>query len=122
MAAELMFVAGAEVIPALPGLPLFVAGELPPPPPPASAPAPVEGVALIPLPGRDGSAAAVFIHQQPQAAAVWIVNHNLGLRPVYVAVQDLAGRGLEGYGVEHVSLSQTRLTFSPPIAGEARIS
>ncbi|MBB5234495.1 hypothetical protein [Deinococcus budaensis] len=122
MAPELPFLAGAEIIPTLPGLPLFIAGELPPPPPPASAPAPVEGVAVIPLPGRDGAAGPVFIHQQAQAAAVWIVNHNLGLRPVHIAVQDPTGQGLEGYGVEHVSNFQTRLSFSPPAVGEARIT
>lgn len=47
-------VCGTEGIPPPPGLPRIVCGVLPPPPAPASAAPPVEGVALVPLPGPPG--------------------------------------------------------------------
>jgi hypothetical protein len=63
-----------------------------------------------------------YLHIQPTAAAVWVINHNLDTPPLHVSVQDLAGSGLDGYDVDHPSRFQTRLTFSPPAAGSARLS
>lgn len=99
----------------------------------------IEGVAYISVPGEKGDPGEVsgtipweqvigrpligaYTFTQATAAAVWTVNHNLDTPPVHISVQDLTGSGLDGYGVQHVTRFQTRLTFSPPVAGMARFS
>lgn len=63
-----------------------------------------------------------YLHPQPTPAAVWIINHNRDHPPAHITVKGLDGQRLDGYGVEYVSDSQVRLTFTPPAAGTARLS
>ncbi|WP_412026998.1 hypothetical protein [Deinococcus yunweiensis] len=67
------------------------------------------------------TALAPHLHTQGTAAAVWTITHNLPHRPVAIAVQDVAGQVLDGFGLEHLNDTQVRLTFSPPVAGTARL-
>lgn len=70
--------------------------------------------------GPGGGAAASYIHDQSAAATTWIVNHTLGFYP-NVTVVDSAGTVVNG-GVEYLSITQIRLTFSAPFSGKAYLS
>lgn len=67
--------------------------------------------------GRDGVAEA-YGHNQPSAAAEWIINHNLGYRPS-VTLYSVGGAEIEGE-VLHISNNQARAYFAVAIAGSAR--
>lgn len=54
------------------------------------------------------------------AAAVWIVNHNLG-RPVLVSVTGAAGQEIDAE-VRHVSTTQLRVYFDAPTAGSVLVT
>lgn len=75
----------------------------------------------VPGPPGPASAALSYLHTQASAAAVWTINHNLNIQPASIAVRDLTGQGIDGYGVEYLNDTQVRLTFSPPVAGTARV-
>lgn len=62
-----------------------------------------------------------FRYIQPTAAAVWVVNHNLGYYPGGILVQDSSFNTVEG-DIEYIDLNTVRLTFTAPFAGEAYIS
>lgn len=73
------------------------------------------------LPGPTGIGALVeFL--QPTPSSLWIINHNLNAKLRSIFVQDILGNGIEGYGIENPSLNQTRLTFTPALAGVAQIT
>lgn len=55
-----------------------------------------------------------------EAAAVWIVNHNLG-RHVIVSVTGAAGQEIEAE-VRHVSTTQLRVYFDAPTAGSVLVT
>lgn len=63
---------------------------------------------------------AHYLHTQSEPAEVWTINHNLGFYPA-VEVYDAHMDSIEGF-VEQLSLNQTRITFSVPMAGFARLS
>ncbi len=83
----------------------------------------IETVAVQGVAGRDGASGggARFEYTQPTPSALWIINHNLSAKITAIFVQDVLGNGIDGFGIENPSLNQTRLTFSPPLAGVAQI-
>lgn len=81
----------------------------PGPPGPAGPPGP---------PGDPGEVSAMYA--QPLPAAEWIVNHSLPFLPS-VTVVDSAGTVVEG-GVEYISPSSIRLTFSGAFSGVAYLT
>lgn len=90
----------------------------------AAPPRPAETAlaAIIGPPGQDASSGAFsHRHDQADAAAEWIVNHNLGRQPAAIAVLSPGGR-LVGADVLHMSANQFRVYFTTPQAGTARCS
>lgn len=64
-------------------------------------------------PGANG-----FTHSQSSPATEWIVNHNLGFKPV---VEVIDTGGIPGLAdIVHISINQLRIYFAAPLAGEAR--
>ncbi|MEI9964364.1 MAG: hypothetical protein WDM92_06330 [Caulobacteraceae bacterium] len=78
------------------------------------------GVALDGPPGPPGTGGGVadFIFTQAFPATPWVVNHNLGRKPL-VAVLDVGGNEVEA-AVQHISVNQLRVSFAAPQAGSAR--
>lgn len=92
--------------PALP--PTVIEVEVPGPPGPVGPPGP-EGP-----PGGGG-----HTHTQPVPAAQWVINHNLGFRP---SVTLLTPGGVEFWAkVTHLSINQTVIDLTTPLAGSARL-
>jgi hypothetical protein len=58
-----------------------------------------------------------YAHDQASPSSIWTVTHSLGKHPS-ISVVDSAGTLIMGE-VEHLSLNQTRLTFSSAFAGKA---
>lgn len=71
-------------------------------------------------PGPAGAPGAGYVHSQPSADSVWIINHNLGIRPG-VAVMDVGGNEVDAT-VLHMTENQTRIYFNTPMAGFARLT
>ena len=69
------------------------------------------------IPGIPGVGDKHYTHTQNAPATEWNVNHGLFKYPS-VAVLDSAGTLIDG-GIEHLSTSQTRLTFSSAFSGKA---
>lgn len=67
--------------------------------------------------GLPGAGDKHYTHTQNAPATEWNVNHGLFKYPS-VAVLDSAGTLIDG-GIEHLSTSQTRLTFSSAFSGKA---
>lgn len=68
--------------------------------------------------GPPGASGAGFTHTQVSAATEWIVNHNLGFKPV---VEVINSGGVPGIpDVIHMTANQLRVYFAVPTAGEAR--
>lgn len=61
-----------------------------------------------------------YTHIQSIASSSWIVNHNLGFKPVIV-IFDSSGNAVIG-DIFHNNLNQAILTFSAPFGGEAYCS
>jgi hypothetical protein len=74
---------------------------------------------VIEVEGPQGPAGAPggmpYEHIQAPESTTWIVNHNLGHRPV-VAVLDIGGAEIEA-DVRHMSLNQCRVYLSVPAVG-----
>lgn len=68
---------------------------------------------------RPGGEGVSYRHVQTTPSDEWIINHNLGYKPVH-SVIDALGRGMLS-GFQHLSNNQLRLFFSTPQAGEARL-
>ena len=68
--------------------------------------------------GPNGSAAYV---EAFDAAAIWIVNHNLGRHPHTWAVQG-GGNAEIDVLVQHVTVNQSRVYFDLPVAGIVRFT
>lgn len=84
------------------------------PPPAAAAPA----APLNPAPAPEDYVPAYhFIAADP--LLVWIIDHNLGHRPV-ISVRDASGAEI-GADIVHESLNRTVVTFTAPTAGTARL-
>ena len=64
-----------------------------------------------------GGMAEPYVHTQSSAAATWIVNHNLGHRPL-IDVLD-AGGNVVGAEVVHVSENQANVLFAAAYTGQA---
>ncbi len=64
-------------------------------------------------------APASFTFDQPTPAAVWTIDHNLGLYPT-VEVYDWDWNAIEG-AIAHPSLTRTVVTFITPVSGHARL-
>ena len=67
-----------------------------------------------------GTASTVYTHAQVVAAAIWTINHNLGLRPA-VSILDSGGNEVEA-DVVHTSANQLLIRFAIPISGLARLT
>ena len=70
-------------------------------------------------PGADG-ALKTYTHTQVAASAVWVISHNLGLRP-NVQITDSAGTVLFG-DINHPTNNQTIITFGAGFSGSARLN
>lgn len=68
-------------------------------------------------PGADGVATS-FTHSQVSPSADWVVNHNLGVRPL-VTVLSVGGVEIEA-NVVHVNANQLRVYFASPQTGSVR--
>lgn len=88
---------------------LDVAEQGPPGPPGADGP--------IGPPGANGGG---YVHSQASAEALWIINHNLGVRPS-VSITETGGNELDAE-VLHISLNQCHVVFNTPTAGLARVN
>lgn len=64
---------------------------------------------------------ATYTHTQLGNSAVWTINHNLGLKPAVVSVQDSAGTEIIG-DVTYPDLNTTVITFSTPEAGKVDLT
>jgi hypothetical protein len=71
--------------------------------------------------GDAGPPGGSYVHTQDSPALVWTVQHNLGIYPSGVEVQDADGNAVEGI-VTYVSLDILLITFYAAIAGIAFIS
>lgn len=63
---------------------------------------------------------SAYLYTQTAPAAVWTINHNLGLRPA-VTILDAGGNEIEA-DVTHPSANQLVIRFAIPIAGLARLT
>jgi len=60
-------------------------------------------------------AAPPYSYTQVSPSSLWIVNHNLGYRPVIEILSD-GGLVVEA-GVAHISVNQTQISFNTPQTG-----
>lgn len=74
----------------------------------------VGGAVTIDVPGGDG---APTVFTQASALAEWVVNHNLGYKPL-VDILDTGGN-LVGAEVAHISLNQFNVRFAAATTGQA---
>ncbi|MFN4328288.1 MAG: hypothetical protein ACK4FF_05375 [Limnobacter sp.] len=70
------------------------------------------------LPGPSGGLNA-YEHSQPSASASWLINHNLGRRPI-VSVYSIGGMEVNAE-VVHLNTNQTQILFAAPQTGFARL-
>lgn len=61
-----------------------------------------------------------FLFNQVEPAILWTINHDLGFYPT-VETYDSELNSIEGL-VTHPTVNQTRITFTEPVAGFARLS
>jgi hypothetical protein len=81
----------------------------------------IDWINLLPLEDIRGPAGAeAYVYNQNTPASNWTINHNLGYYPS-VEVINTAGQEVD-CGVQHVSTNQVILSFSPAMAGQARLS
>jgi hypothetical protein len=69
--------------------------------------------------GPQGPAGAGFLFTQGSPSTTWLINHNLGFKPV-VQMFDAGSQEIEGL-ISHPSLNTTSILFAVPIAGFARL-
>ncbi len=62
---------------------------------------------------------AGYKHVQVSPATVWVVNHNLGYRPLVAILKD--GVTPVEAAINHVSINQAEIIFLLPTAGSARL-
>ncbi len=67
--------------------------------------------------GPAGASSASYKHDQVGAADQWVINHNLGYRPVVNAYS--VGGQLMLANIVHIDTNQTRILFDGPVAGYA---
>lgn len=72
------------------------------------------------LPGAAGPPNVGYVFDQPSAAALWVINHNLGFRPS-LALFTTGGLAMSAE-VLHTSINQVTVTFVLPTAGFARLT
>lgn len=65
-----------------------------------------------------GSSSAAYVHTQTTESVEWIVNHNLGVKPVVEILT--TGGALVDAEVLHVTNNQLRIYFATLFTGEAR--
>ncbi|MFH1493735.1 MAG: collagen-like protein [Pseudomonadota bacterium] len=80
-------------------------------------PGPTGAAGPIGPPGANGGG---YVHSQSSAEVLWIINHNLGVRPA-ISVTDTGGSELDAE-VLHVSMNQCHIMFNAPTAGLARVN
>lgn len=61
-----------------------------------------------------------YVHDQPTAAAIWVITHNMNMIP-NVRTEDLTGQDIEGT-VEVVNNNQIKIYFSQLVSGKAYLS
>jgi hypothetical protein len=66
--------------------------------------------------GADG-VSAQYVHEQPVAAARWLVNHNMGIFPS-IRAYSIGGREMLAE-IVHTSANQAYIYFDDPTAGFA---
>jgi hypothetical protein len=68
--------------------------------------------------GASGASSQVHVHTQSSPALTWVINHNLGFKPV---ISLLTVGGVEMFAeVVHTSINQVTVLFVQPTAGLAR--
>ena len=70
--------------------------------------------------GAPSGSGTSFIHLQWSPAAVWTINHNLGVRPA-VTILDVGGNEVQA-DVTHMSANQLLIRFALALAGVARLT
>lgn len=70
-------------------------------------------------PGQSGEG-AVFEFQQVLPSSSWVINHDLGVEPLYNVIEAVTGDVLEPAPIHH-SPNQLELQFLTPRAGVARL-
>lgn len=70
--------------------------------------------------GGGGTAGTAYTHTQVVAAAIWTINHNLGIRPS-VSILDSGGNEVEA-DIVHTSANQLLIRFAIAISGLARLT
>lgn len=70
-------------------------------------------------PGASGEG-AIFEFVQVAPASSWLINHGLGVHPVFSVVEEGTGASLWPSEIHH-SLNQMELQFNTPRAGKARL-
>lgn len=61
-----------------------------------------------------------YVHDQPTAAFVWIINHNLNKKPS-VRLEDLTGADIIGE-IDYTNNNTVRVEFAIPVAGTAYLN
>lgn len=93
----------------------------PPLPTVTTAPPGPENVRVLPVAGPPGPAGGSnFRFDQAIPAAVWTIEHNLGRRPVSVALfSDDFAQEYGEFAVQHLDLNSLRISMETPTAGVA---
>ena len=68
--------------------------------------------------GPAGASSGAVVHNQTAPSVEWIVNHNLGYRPMFT-LMDAAGNEFDAH-VLHVSNNQLRVYLASPQTGSVR--
>ena len=61
-----------------------------------------------------------YVHNQPSAASVWTITHNLNKYPSVTVVD--SGYTVVYGSIEYISTNQLTITFTDPFAGEAYLN
>lgn len=70
--------------------------------------------------GPPGASGGVYLHEQASASDLWVMNHNLGHRPI-IELFTIGGLGMDG-SIVHINNNQAQVLFSSPIAGYATLA
>jgi hypothetical protein len=82
-----------------------------------AAPGPPGPAGLQGPPGVPGGSR--FNYEQATPAAVWVIEHNLGYKPLFATVIVAQVDVTDGVEIFHIDDNNLTISFSQPVAGEA---
>jgi hypothetical protein len=85
-----------------------------------SEPAPPPIAITVGIQGPPGIGSPLYLHEQAAADLLWVINHNLGHRPI-IELFTTGGLGMDG-SIVHINSNQTQVQFASPIAGYATLA